>query len=129
MKDQKIIQRYINNFRRHLSLHLKSGIGLSCKAYPVVSQGAVLEFTIGENISNSDQFEKNFETVNAVLKVVPQKMVGGNIDAIWFAGTSMSMEQNRIVIIKGEDDIDQWNDECAHRDVQNIVRIQSGAKK
>ena len=41
----------------------------------------------------------------------------------------MSMEQNRIILIKGDDNIDQWNDECAQRDVQNIVRGQSGAKK
>jgi len=129
MQDQMTIQRYINNFRRHLSPNLKPGIGLSCKAYPVVGEGAVLEFKIGENISNSDQFEKNFETVNAVLKIVPQKMVGGNIDAIWFAGTNISMEQNRIIIIKGDDNIDQWNDEGAQRDVQNIVQGQSGAKK
>jgi hypothetical protein len=129
MQDQKTIQTYINNFRRHLSPHLKPGIGLSCKAYPVVDEGAVLEFTIGENISNSDQFEQNYESVNAVLKIVPQKMVGGNIDAIWFAGTNMSMEQNRIVIVKGDDDIEQWNDKCAQKDVQNVIRSQSGAKK
>ena len=81
MEDRETIQSYINNFRRHISALLKPGVGLSCKVYPAKNEGAVLEFTVGPNLSNEDEFDPSYDTVNAVLKKVPQRMIGGNIDA------------------------------------------------
>ncbi len=121
MEDKNIIQSYVNNFRRHILGYLRPGIGLSCKVYPVKKEGAVLEFTIGSNVADEDQFEPSSETVNAVLKNVPQRMVGGNIDALKFGGTNISMEPNRILIIKGEDAPSLWNDESANSDVEKIL--------
>jgi hypothetical protein len=61
------------------------------------------------------------ETVNAVLKKIEQRMVGGNIGAIKFGGTNISMEPNRIVLIKGEDTPSEWSDKGAINDVKRIV--------
>ncbi|MBU1208085.1 MAG: hypothetical protein KKH04_14340 [Proteobacteria bacterium] len=128
MHDYETIQAYVNNFRRHISPNLKPGIGLSCKIYPAQRGGAVLEFSIGPNIANEDHFEAAMESVNAILKVVPQRMVGGNIDALRFGGTNISMEPNRILIIKGEDIATLWSDEGAQSDVEKIIRGQAGAQ-
>lgn len=129
MEDKKIIQEYINNFRRHLAPHLKPGIGLSCKIFPAQTEGAVLEFTIGPSISNDDFFEAPKNSVNAILEAVPQRMIGGNIGAIKFAGTNVSMEPNRIVLIKGEDDLGLWNDQGAKNDVERIIETQERVRK
>lgn len=101
MENKKTIHEYVNNFRRHLAPHLKPGIGLSCKIFPAEAEGAVFELTIGPSTSNEDLFEEPKDTVNSILEDVPQRMIGGNIGAIKFSGTSISMEPNRIVLIKG----------------------------
>ncbi|MDP8258934.1 MAG: hypothetical protein P9L90_05890 [Candidatus Aadella gelida] len=125
MYDLEKIQSYINNFRRHIAPYLKPGIGLSCKVYPVTSAGAILEFTIGPSKNNNDNFESLSETVNDVLERVPQRIVSGNVGTVKFAGTNISMEPNRILVIKGEDKELLWNDQEAQNDVQKIVRAQS----
>ena len=122
MQDQKLIQSYINNFRRHIAAFLRPGIGLACKVRPAKKEGAVLEFLLGPNVENDDEYFPVEETVNAVLKHVQQKMVGGNLDGIKFAGTNISMEPNRLILIKGEDDDSLWNDDGAKHDVERIVQ-------
>jgi hypothetical protein len=129
MEDKKTIQEYVNNFRRHLAPHLKPGIGLSCKISPAKAEGAVFEFAIGPSISNEDLFEEPTNTVNSILEDVPQRMIAGNIAAIKFGGTNISMEPNRIVLIKGEDDPDLWNDQGAKNDVERIIRPQARVRK
>jgi len=121
MEDKKTIQEYVNNFRRHLAPRLKAGFGLSCKIFPSEAGGAVLEFTIGPSISNKDVFDEPRKTVNSILEVVPQRMFGSNVGAIKFGGTNISIEQNRIVLIKGEDDSDLWDDQGAKNDVERIL--------
>jgi hypothetical protein len=125
MHDYNTIQSYVNNFRRHISPYLKPGIGLSFKIYPAQEGGAVLEVSIGQNIPSEDQFKSVATSANAALRDVPQKMVAGNIDAIKFGGTNISMEPNRIVLIKGEDDPALWNDQAAKNDVEKIIGAQT----
>lgn len=129
MHDLGTIQSYVNNFRRHIAPYLKPGIGLSFKIYPAQTEGAVLEVSIGQNIPNEDEFETVATSANAAVKIVPQKMVSGNIDAIKFGGTNISMEANRIVLIKGEDDPDLWNDQAAKNDVGRIIGTQTRIRK
>jgi hypothetical protein len=129
MRDYNTIQSYVNNFRRHMSPYLKPGIGLSFKIHPAQEEGAVLEVSIGQNIPNEDHFESLTTSANAALKIVPQMMVGGNIDAIKFGGTNISMEPNRIVLIKGEDDPGLWNDQAAKNDVERIIGTHKRAQK
>jgi hypothetical protein len=122
MQNLKQIQGYINNFRRHIAAFLKPGIGLACKVRPAEKEGAILEFILGSGVENDDEYFPAEETVNAALKHVQQKMVSGNIDGIKFGGTNISMEPNRIILIKGEDDDNLWNDEGAKHDVERIVQ-------
>lgn len=130
MHDHNTIQSYVNNFRRHISPYLKPGIGLSFKIYPAQEQGAVLEVSMGQNIPNEDHFESLTTSANAALvESVPQRLVGGNIYAIKFSGTNISMEPDRIILIKGGDDPNLWNDQAAKNDVERIIGIQTRTQK
>lgn len=121
MEDKKVIQAYVNDFRRHMSKFLKKSVGLACKAYPSSGDGGVIEFKIGPNLSSDDEITEVQQSINDVLKAIPQKIVGGNIDRVKFGGTNISMEPDRILIIKGEDDIDLWSDTGALNDVNKII--------
>ena len=121
MQDKKIIQGYVNNFRRHLSPYLKPGVGLACKVIPVKAEGAILDFSLGPDVKNEDQYLSTEDTVNAALKNIQQRMFGGNLDALRFAGTNISMEPNRIILIKGGDTPSEWDDNGARNDVSRIV--------
>ena len=120
MKDKKIIQRYINNFRRHFSLRLKPNIGLLCNAYPVESVGAILEFVVGPEISSSDEFKEIEPTINDALVKIPQKAFGGNLKGFKFGGTNIIIENNRVIIIKGQDNEAEWNDQATQADIKRI---------
>ncbi|MBT3805001.1 MAG: hypothetical protein HOG03_10430 [Desulfobacula sp.] len=121
MEDKSTIQSYVNDFRRHMSKYLKKGIGLTSKTYPSHGEGCVIELRIGPNLPNYDEIVEVHQSVNDVLKIVPQKIVGGNIDGVKFGGTNISMEPDRILIIKGEDDKNLWSDMGALDDVNKIV--------
>ena len=123
MEDKKTIQSYINNFRRHLAPHLKPGIGLSCKIHPAKQEGAILEFFLSPDVANVDEYLVVSETVNTALRDIRQQMFGGNLDGIKFGGTNISMEPNRIVLIKGEDVSSLWSDEGAQDDVRRIIGV------
>ena len=56
-------------------------------------------------------------------------MISGNIAAIKFGGTNISMEPNRIVLIKGEDVPDLWNDQGARNDVERIIGTKARPRK
>lgn len=126
MSDFFTIQSYINNFRRHLSSFLKPNIGLSCKVYPVEREGAILEFTIGLGIKNSDEFMPLEQTINIALSKIPQHAFGGNLDGFTFGGTNVIAEENRIILIKGGNSSDEWNDEGAKSDVRRVVPAELG---
>lgn len=121
MNDKRVIQSYINNFRRHFSNYLKPGIGFACKVIPVKGEGAILEFSLGPDAKNEDQYLSTEETVNTALGKIEQRMFAGNIGGIRFRGTNISMEPNRLILIKGEDTSSEWNDNGAKNDVSRIV--------
>ena len=126
MNEINIIQSYINNFRRHLSQFLKPNIGLSCKAYPANSSGAILEFTIGPGIANDDELVPPSSTVNEALANIQQRAFGGNLDGFRFSGTNVITEDNRIILIKGGDDLDEWNDKGAYLDAKKVLFFPKG---
>jgi len=121
MQDARTIQKYINNFRRFIAPNLKPGIGIACKVIPVKSEGAILEFIPGPDILNEDKYMDIEETVNSALKKIEQRMFGGNLDGLRFAGTNISMEPNRIILIKGDDTKSEWNEKGARKDVKRIL--------
>jgi len=129
MNNKEALQQYINNFRRHLAPYLRQGIGLACKVFPTNAEGAILEFTIGQNIPNSDVFEQPSETINAALSQIPQHAFGGNLNNFKFSGTNVIMEKSRIVLVKGENDLTQWNDAAALADVRRLLPPNIGGQR
>ena len=121
MFKQEIIQEYVNNFRRNLSLYLKPGMGISLDIYPIESKGAILVFTLGLNINNKDIYMEREKKISDALKKIPQKAFGGNLDGFEFGGTNLIMQDTNIIIIKGEDNACYWNDVSAKEDVQRLI--------
>jgi hypothetical protein len=121
MDDRPTIQKYVNNFRRYISRFLKPNIGLESRIHPSTQSGAVLEFSLGEDVQNSDYYLPSSESVNASLATVGQRALSGDLSAVQFSGTSAVLEPGRIILIKGEDDPTQWSDNAASKDVQKVI--------
>ncbi len=121
MKDQERIQRYVNDFRRHFSTYLRKGVGMSTLTHPSDLPGAIIEIRIGESVTNEDRFLEPTTSVNEALTSIQQKAFGGNLQGFRFGGTSIVMESDKIVLIKGDDSEDNWSDKSASKDVSQIV--------
>lgn len=121
MNNKKIMQEYINNVRRYISRYLKPGIGLLCTVYPAHGKGAILVFTLNLNGPNKDIYMNEENTINDALKNISQRAFGGNLDGFKFGGTNLIMEDNRMIFIKGEDNLYDWNERSAKQDVNRIV--------
>ena len=121
MNNAQALQRYINDFRRHLAPLLRPSIGLSCIAFPAKGQGAVLEFTMKPNIANDDHIQEATDTVNDALGKIEQHAFGGNLGGFLFGGTNVIMENERIILIKGDDQSSSWTDEAARDDVKHLL--------
>lgn len=120
MTDKKVIQGYINNFRRRIAQFLKPGIGLSCNVYPSKSGGAILEFIMGLGIENDDVYKDAKPTIGCALSQVKQRAFGGNLDGFVFGGTNVILEDNRIILIK-DDSPASWSDKAAQHDFARIL--------
>ncbi len=121
MNNRNLLQNYVNNFRRHLSIYFKPNVGMSAKIFPTNSNGAIVEFQMGEGIENDDEFQQIEQTINDALKEIPQNAFGGNLDAYNFSGTNVVAEGNRIIIIKGDEDASEWDDVSAKKDVEKVL--------
>lgn len=123
------IQTYINNFRRYLVPHLKPGIGIVSTAYPAQQHGAILEFKLGSECQNTDEFKAVQSSVNEALRKINQKAFGGDLAGFHFSGTNYVMEDGRVIVIKGEDSDDEWGDKAAQRDVSLLLTSSMEDKK
>ena len=122
MDDEPKIQRYLNNFRKNLSPYLKSGVGVTSTVYPSTGPGAVLEFSVGENLKSDDRFENTQANVNASLDTVNQTALVGT-ENLTFSGTSTVVQApNRFIIIKGGDSEEQWGEEATKNDVRKLLK-------
>jgi hypothetical protein len=129
MNNPSTLQKYINNFRRHLAPYLRPGVGLACNVFPAEATGAILEFTIGSDIANGDVFQPAAKTVNQALSELRQNAFGGNLDGFRFSGTNVIMEDKRIILIKGDDYAEFWNDNAAAEDVKKLLPPQQGGRR
>ncbi len=120
MPKKRIIQEYINNFRRRLARFLKPGIGVSCNVYPAQSGGAILEFIIGPGLENDDIYKEISPTLGNALSKIKQRAFGGNLDGFIFSGTNVILEDNRIIFIK-DDSPSEWSDEAAAHDLERVL--------
>lgn len=118
--DKSTIQKYINNFRRHLSTRLRAGIGLKAYIYPTISQGAVLVFKLGNNLENDDIYAPPSGSIGEVLSTkVKQNAFGGNLTGITFSGTNTILDQDRIIFIK-DSSPNEWTDSAAKNDINKL---------
>ena len=122
------IQNYINNFRRRLARYFRPGIGVNCNIFQATAGGAVLEFTLGPDVENDDNFRETSETLPQALSYVEQKAFAGNLSGIAFGGTNTILEPGRIIFIK-DGDGEEWTDKAAKRDVGKVVSRLKGSPK
>jgi hypothetical protein len=120
MTDEKIIQEYINNFRRRFVKYLQTGIGIICRVYPALSGGTILEFTIGPGIKNDDVYNEASPTVNDALSRIKQQAFGGHLSGFVFSGTNVIIEGYRIILIK-DDAPSEWGDSAAEQDINSVL--------
>lgn len=126
--NKKQYQKYINNFRRNFTQLLKPGIGLSCHIYPSKDGGGILEFTMGDSVENDDIYKEESGSLGEALGNVKQNAFAGNIDGITFGGTNTILEPHRIIYIK-DSNKKEWNEQAAHKDVQQLLtNAQRGQK-
>ena len=129
MKNDEIIQGYINNFRRGFANYLKQDVGMVFRVYPAISNGAILEVDLEPNTKNEDIFMNPEETINNALGKINQSAFGGNLDGFNFAGTNTILEPNRIILIKGGDDNNLWDVNAAISDIKTLVNTISAPDK
>ena len=125
MTDRKIIQEYINNFRRRIARFLKPGIGLACNVYPAESGGAILEIAIGPGLENDDIYKENSQTLGEALSKIKQRAFGGDFEGFVFGGTNVILEDNRIIFIK-DDSRSEWTDQAAQDDLGRVLPKSQG---
>lgn len=117
---KQMIQKYINNFRRHLSAFLRPGIGVKTFIYPTARDGAVLVFHLGPNLTNDDEYQPTSPSIGSILNKVEQRAFGGDLGSIHFSGTNMIFEPNKIIFIK-DNNPDEWTDSAAKKEALKIV--------
>jgi len=126
MKDKNSIQAYINRFRKELGVKLRPDIGMEVIVHPVKEGGAILELILGVNKSNSDHYEKLNNKISQALKKINQHFFEGELSNLQFGGTNILAEKDRIILIKGGDNPEEWEGEAAKNDVHRLVNALSG---
>ena len=121
MKDKDLLQKYINNFRREISPYLKPNIGLKSKVHPSDGEGAILEFELAPGIENDDEYEIVTPSLGLALKDIEQHAFGGQLENISFKGTNVILENNRIILVKGEDQESQWSEQAVMLDLARVL--------
>lgn len=129
MNKKDLLKKYANKFVSELRPRLRGDVQADMVIYPANGNGAVVEVKLLRGSSRKNkaiQFAADSPTVNSVLKKIPQHFVGGNIDGVHFAGTNISLENNRILLIKGDDQ--HWSESDAIADLSRVFNAQSGGK-
>ncbi|ELN6883957.1 hypothetical protein RZY40_002164 [Vibrio alginolyticus] len=128
MKKHTKLKKYVELFKRSINQYLAKGIDVRSTIYPVESKGAVIEFILNNTGDQNLIIENVYPTVGKVLTKIPQRLIGGNIEGVTFSGTSLYLEGNRVLIIKGEDDSSSWSGSAVLEDVQRVVSTSQGGK-
>lgn len=115
------LKKYAELFESRLKQYLANGISVHTKIYPSTGEGAVYEFILDGNDKGKLIMMPPLQSVGDILSIIPQKMIGGDMRNVKFKGTNLSLENNRILVIKGEDDREQWSGSAAIADVDRVV--------
>lgn len=128
MNKQSKLKKYAELFRRNIKQFLADGVQIRTIIYPVEQDGAVFEFLLNKNNDSSVMVSRTHPSVGAVLTVIPQKIISGNLESVRFGGTNIALEGNRILVIKGEDSVEYWTGNAVMSDVNRVVSTSLGSK-
>ncbi|NMM38596.1 MAG: hypothetical protein HHJ09_14050 [Glaciimonas sp.] len=127
MDKNERIKKYAAKLAVELQPRLQRNVQADMVVYPTHGKGAVVEVKL---VQGPPRTRKYFRiatvspTVNSVLKSIPQHFIGGDIDGVEFAGTNISLENNRILLIKGDDS--QWSESDAIADLSRVFGAHAG---
>lgn len=128
MDDKVALNKYARGVIRNLKPNLRQDIDITLTVHPSQNVGGVVEVIlappVGRGRNNRGvEIKAAKGSVNEILKTVPQNLVGGDLDGVTFEGTNISMENNRIVFIKGDNE--HWKDTDAKIDVDKIINLKA----
>ena len=83
---------------------------------------------MNKNNDSTEIVKKSSFSIGTGLKAVNQKIINGNLDNVRFGGTNIALEDNRILVIKGEDSPEHWTGSAVLNDVKRVVSISLGSK-
>jgi hypothetical protein len=121
MNNQKLLKKYANSFIESIKPNIKRGYHVAVNIHPASEKGATIEFEIIDEKKSKIIVVPTVPSVNKTLASIEQRMIGGNLEGVTFAGTNVYMDGNRIVIIKGDDDHNSWSNKAAVNDVKRVV--------
>lgn len=128
MNKKSKLRKYEALFRKKIGLFLAPGISIKTVIFPVENEGAVFEFLLNRENENTSIFENQSISVGKVLEKIPQRFFAGNTDGVSFKGTSLYLEGNRILVIKGDDETDSWSGPAVLDDVMRVVSTSQGSR-
>jgi hypothetical protein len=127
IKESKL-KKYVELFTRKIATYLSQDISIKTVIHPVESEGAIFEFFLGLNNEETVKFAPVQKTVGHALLSIPQNMISGTPENIKFGGTNLYLENNRVVVIKGDDANEEWSGTAIEKDVTRVVTSSQGAK-
>jgi len=128
MRKTTRLKKYVELFKRNILSFLAPGVSVKTIIYPVEGEGAVFEFLFNKDGDESENISKIRKSIGSVLADIPQRIVEGNTEAVKFGGTNLYLEGNRILIIKGEDNNEQWSGNAVIEDVRRVVSSSQGGR-
>ncbi|WP_440905342.1 hypothetical protein ACMZOO_03135 [Catenovulum sp. SX2] len=128
MNKKSKLEKYVELFNRKIASYLSNHISIKTIVHPVVGEGAVFELLLNPDNDQSVTFKPPQKTVGYVLTSIPQKLFEGNPERVKFQGTSLYLENNRIVVIKGGDSANEWTGPAILNDVERVLSTSQGAK-
>jgi hypothetical protein len=127
MNNVDTLTSYISDLRRIFSQHLKPGVALEIYIHPSKVAGAVIEIHLKIHGLNKDEIKPEKESVLDILQTIPQNFikVSPSSSGVRFGGTNFYLDEDKILIIKGEDSPADWSPEAAEKDVSQLSKSMS----
>ena len=118
---KEIINSYIINFRRLFSPYTKPDVSIKITVYPY-SDGAIIIMELNYNSSNNTEFKS--ESTSMAEAMSKTNLFDEPNDAMSIHTTRIFSQNNKIIIIKGEEE-DLWTDKqfiigCVRQTLQNM---------
>ena len=115
-------EKYGSSFMNNIRKILKPGIGAEITSYLSKKDGSLICFKLrqGENKYDFKELEED-KGISEALKEIPQRAFGGDLSGIKFGGTNTIIEGDKIILIKGGNERELWNQDIAKIDSKKII--------